>query len=480
MRVYPTHARTLRAAALAGGLLLGGCAHTLPSADPADIPRLENRLAADPGDADIRVRLGMARFAAGDPEAARELLQVAVDAGDRTGPALLYLGMSEEELGRWDRARAAYDTYLEVGGEGPVAEEVRRRLRLLGRRALRERAREALAREEELDVVAVAPGSVAVLPFAFVSDRVELEPLVWALSDMMTTDLAASGAVTVLERARIQALLDEMALTEAGYADEETGARAGRLLGAEHVVQGALTTLGPEELRLEGDVLDVPRGASAGRVSAEDALDRLFRMEKELVMGTLRDVLGVELTPAEEQAVLENRVDNVLAFLAYGRGLRDRDRGDYGAALVEFRQAAELDPGFAAARRAVEETSELQEAQATSTADLARTASAAGETGGARGAFSPPPPAVTGVLPPGGSVAVAGTAGLLGRAGEAVNPTPTSGTLGAPGASTGTPGAGATGGEARDPVQEAQGSEGSTAPATARIRIVIRVPGREE
>lgn len=480
MRVFPPSARVLRTAALSGGVLLGACAYGLPSADPADIPRLENRLAAHPGDAETRVRLGMARFAAGENEAARELLQSAVDAGHLTGPALLYLGMSEEELGRWVRARTAYATYLEVNGSGPMADEVRRRLRLLGRRALKEQAREALAREEELDAVAAAPRSVAVLPFAFVSDRVELEPLIWALSDMMTTDLAVSDAVTVLERARIQALLDEMALTEAGYADQRTGARAGRLLAAEHVVQGVLTTLGPEEVRLESDVLNVPRGASAGTVSAEDALTRLFRMEKELVIGTLRDVLGVELTPAEEQAVLDNRVDNVLAFLAYGRGLRDRDRGAYGAALAEFRRAAELDPGFAAAQAAVEETAELQEAQTTTTAELARTASATGETGGVRGALSPPPPAVTGALPPGGSVGVRGTAGILGSAGEAVNPTPTLATLGGPGTSTGAPGAATTAGQVRDPVQEAQGTEGSAAPTTVQIRIVIRVPGGKE
>ena len=440
-------ARRLAVGAVVSGVAAGGCAHAGPGVSPDDVPRLERELAADPGRTDVKVLLGVARYEAGAFAAARDVLDEAVADGTDDGAALLYLGLAHEALDAWPDARDAYDRFLRTDDSGPLADRVRHRLELMARNALRTQARQALEQEAVLSTAAATPRSVAVLPFGFNSNRQDLQPLVWALADMMTTDLAVAGAVTVLERARIQSLLDEMALTEAGYADPAAGARTGRLLRAEHVVQGVITTLGQDRLRLDTEVLDVPADASAGTLDAEDALTNLFDLEKDLVFRTLRDVLGVTLTPAEEQAIRENRVDNVLAFLAYGDGLRARDRGDYGTALARFQEARRLDPGFRAAADATTSTEGLRDAADGGADDLAAAA------GSAYGADA------------GGSLA-----GALRNASEGVNPTPTAGALGLDG------GAGSPASGPRDPVQEALGREGVVDGGVGRIRIVIRRP----
>ena len=222
-------------------------------------------------------------------------------------------------------------------------------------------------------------------------------------------------------------------------------------------------------------MLNIPASRSAGQVAVEDALENLFSLEKALVFRTLREVLGVELTPAEEQAILENRAQNVLAFLAYGRGLRERDRGNYRGALAEFQQAQQLDPGFDAAGTAADEASALEGAATTSTNDMAQTASTTGETGGA-GPVSAPPPSTTGAVPAGTTPTTPGTSGTLNNVGEGVDPTPTTGTLGTP-ATPGSPDPGQTPGEKRDPLQEATGQDNPGGGPTAQIRIVIRRPG---
>jgi hypothetical protein len=218
-----------------------------------------------------------------------------------------------------------------------------------------------------------------------------------------------------------------------------------------------LTTLGGENIRVDTDVLNIPRAASAGTVEAEDDLQNLFDMEKDLVFRTLRDVLGVQLTPAEEQAIRDNRAENVLAFLAYGRGLRARDRGDYADATQQFQQAASLDPSFDPAAEAAGEAELLQTASTTSTDQIPQTAS----TGG--GAVAP---------------TTTTTSNTLTGASEGVSPTPTSGTLdlGTTTSSETT----TTTGEQREPVQESQGQEGVSSTAKAQIRIVIRRPGGGE
>ena len=470
MRYEPHARRTTGVFAVLASVAISACAHGIPEVSPADIPAIQSRIAADPANTDLLVQLGMAQFKAEDYAQALATLQGAIEAGNQSGAAYLYLGMAEEQMENWAGARDAYSTYLDVGRSDPLKEELRRRLTLIAQNLLRQQAEEALTREAELSSAPPTPRSLAVLPFGFNSDREDLQPLIFALSDMMITDFAVSNALTVLERSQIQSLLDEMALTEAGYAEPATGARAGRLLRAEHVVQGVLTPLGQEGLRLDTDVLNIARAASAGTVSAEDDLQNLFDMEKDLVFRTLRDVLNVELTPAEEQQIRENRAQNILAFLAYGRGLRERDRGNYAEAATAFRQAGELDPGFSPAATAASESSDLSSAAGTGTASLGQTAATTGETGGR----TVSPPTSTGLGPSvGGSSATASTAGTMAGASEGVNPTPTSGTL-----DLGSiPGGAGRGADKRDPVQEAQGQDGVTSPVKAQIRIVIRRPG---
>jgi tetratricopeptide (TPR) repeat protein len=385
--------RRLRSFLLLAALAtMGACAAGLPNVEAVDVPRLEQEVAASPDDTGLQVQLGMAQYKAADYEAARASLQSAVDAGDDSGAAFLYLGLVQEELQDWSAARDAYNEYLDRGVSGPAVEEVRKRLTMIGRNLLRAQAQQALAQEQEITATgAITDRSVAVLPMGFNSSREEYEPLVYALSDMMITDFKVSNALVVLERAQIQTLLDEMALTSAGYAEPGTGARAGRLLRAEHVFQGVLTTLGEEDLQTDVDVLNVPSTASAGQLTEAGILEQLFDMEKQVVIRTIREILGVELTPAEEQAILENRMDNVLAFLAYGRGLRQMDLGNYEAAAAEFELAVQLGVGsYVGFPVAQADLQALSSAAAQATDDVALLASQTGETG--QPLLAPPPP----------------------------------------------------------------------------------------
>lgn len=476
-----------------------GCATGLPDVEAADIPRLQQEVAAAPQDTDLQVQLGMAQFKAGDYETARSTLQEAVDAGNESGAALLYLGMTQEELQDWPAARDAYTRYLGIGDSSETIDEVRRRLTLIGRNLLRAQAQQALAQEAEITGSAnVTPRSVAVLPLAFNSDREDLEPLIYALSDMMTTDFAVSNALVVLERAQIQSLLDEMALTSSGYAEPNTGARAGRLLRAQYVFQGVLTTLANDDLQTDANILNVPNTSSEGQLTEEAVLDQLFNMEKQLVIRTIREVLGVELTPAEEQAILENRMSNVLAFLAYGRGLREIDLGNYDAAQAEFNTSLELEPGaFGPRAAAMSEVSDLIEASSVTTVDLGGLAASTGEVG--IGLFAPPSASTTQDLleaPAGttsdettsdvGTTQVGTTSqvrttsliGTLSNVTEGVAPTPTGNIIDLGSTQQGQDQATQqTQDTSRDPVQESQDQETVSGTAEAQIQIVIQRPG---
>ncbi len=437
---------------------VAGCATGMPDITAADVPRLQQAAAAQPDDLDLRTQFGISLYKAQRFNDARTTLGTVVEDGGGTGAVFFYLGLANEAMEDWGGARGAYSRYLDVGKWDPLKDELRERLLLMVRRELQTEARTALAQEAQLTTAAPQPRTVAVFPFRLISDNQDLLPLQVAMADMMITDLSLSNALTVLERTKIQSLLDEMALTETGYTSAATGARAGRMLRSEHVVQGALTTLGTDALRFDADVLNTVRAESAGSVHGEDLLEALFDMEKDVVFQVL-DVLGAELTPAEREAINNNRAENLLAFLAYGQGLMAMDRGDYQAAQDFFQQAASLDPGYAAAVEAEIEAEGLASASATTPSQVESTG--APELGGG----------VTGV--PGANDYIASNQDFLTKTSNDVNPSPSVGVLDQ-GATTTASGQKQT--DDRDPTQEAGGREGTTAATTSTAVFRLRIP----
>src|SRR4051812_46867093 len=61
------------------------------------------------------------------------------------------------------------------------------------------------------------------------------------IADMVITDLASGAKVRVVDRMRVQSILDEQKLTTSGAIDAQTAVRVGRLLGACYSVYGVFT-----------------------------------------------------------------------------------------------------------------------------------------------------------------------------------------------------------------------------------------------
>ena len=61
------------------------------------------------------------------------------------------------------------------------------------------------------------------------------------LTNMLTTELAARPAFTVVERQKLRDVLEEQALSESGRLSEGDNAKLGQLLGADYLVTGTVT-----------------------------------------------------------------------------------------------------------------------------------------------------------------------------------------------------------------------------------------------
>ena len=186
------------------------------------------------------------------------------------------------------------------------------------------------------------------LPLRFTGTDSSLRPLERGFAELLTTDLSRSSKLTVLERPRIQAVLDELALQRSGATDSATNVRAGRLLRAGRLVQGSIFQLDTSRLRVDAAVVDVSTTQVSGVAQETDELEQLFALEKRIAL-ELFDELGITLTVAERNAVEQRPTRSLAAFLAYSRGLTAEDEGRYDDASRYYRDAVRIDPDFGAA-----------------------------------------------------------------------------------------------------------------------------------
>jgi TolB-like protein len=229
-----------------------------------------------------------------------------------------------------------------------VRGQLRSRLAAVQRAELARTARDAVAREAQISATPGSPKTVAVLPLRFSGNDSSLVPLERGLAALMVADLSVSKELTVLERERVQALLDEVALNQSGRVDSATSVRAGRMLAAGRMVQGGLIQLPNRALRIDAAVIDVPTSQAVGNPQGENRLEQIFVLEKQIVY-QIFDALGVRLTAAEREQIDQRPTRSLQAFLAYSSGLLAEDNGNLDLASRYFGDAVRIDPSFSAA-----------------------------------------------------------------------------------------------------------------------------------
>jgi TolB-like protein/Tfp pilus assembly protein PilF len=343
----------MRALALVSlGAALSACARSVstPPVAPGGIPALEAARQQRPGDIALLTQLGIAYYDAKDFSHARDVLKSALALQSRSFTAAVYLGLTYEELGVLDSARASYVQAEAMSPSSAQRSELNDRLALLTRKELQQDARVALSQEAALASAPPTENTIAVFPFRYRGANEELRPLERGLSHLIVTDLSKVSQLRLLERERVQVLIDEMRLADSGRVEPATGARSGRMLRAAKVVQGSLQDQPSQDrLRLDANVVDATNSSVTATGAATDRLQQLFEVEK-LVVFQLLDRMRINLSPAERRAISERPTADLQAFLAFSRGLEAEDRGDFAAAAEQFNAAVARDPNFRTAR----------------------------------------------------------------------------------------------------------------------------------
>ncbi len=216
-------------------------------------------------------------------------------------------------------------------------------------------AHRAIEMENQIDASKIPPRTFAVLPFTVIARDTLLQPLGLAMSSLVVSDLAHASELQLVERMRLDAILAELDLVDAGLVDPRTAPRVGRLVGARRLLIGNISASPDSTITLSARLVDVIAGTVETLLTASAPLARVLDAEKALVMRIFEE-LGINLTAAERAEVEQRQTSNVGAMVAFGRGVDAEAHGDAREAVRRFEDAARLDAAFAMARTALAET----------------------------------------------------------------------------------------------------------------------------
>jgi TolB-like protein/DNA-binding winged helix-turn-helix (wHTH) protein len=187
-----------------------------------------------------------------------------------------------------------------------------------------------------VEVVAMQPRTVAVLPFESLSADADNEFIAVGMADSILHELATLPELVVVARSSSFAL---------GKTAPEAR-EAGRKLGARYLVEGSVQRAG-KTLRVNAQLIDATTNRELWSVKIDRSIDDVFAVQDQIAQHVAQ---RLDVTLHERPAEYANfGTDAYLAFLK-GRALMgSRKIDDIEEAMRQFSRAIELAPAFAAA-----------------------------------------------------------------------------------------------------------------------------------
>lgn len=176
------------------------------------------------------------------------------------------------------------------------------------------------------------------------------------LSSVLVSKLLLVDGLEVVERERLASVFAELKLAKEGALDPATAARAGKLLGATHIVTGDLVSARLPALALTLRVVEVETGrvlaATDVRGEVGERGEEFFVLVDETT-AALISAMSIQLGARDRIEVGQVAVKGLGAVEAYGRAVTALDRGDRPAAEKALQEALALEPGFRLAEGAL-------------------------------------------------------------------------------------------------------------------------------
>ncbi len=191
------------------------------------------------------------------------------------------------------------------------------------------------------------PIVVAVIDFTNASlvDHAAFGPAQAGVAALLIGELHGQPGIQLVERERLDEVLDELDLARSGRIGAAGAARAGRLLGARYVITGVILIDPGGTLRIDARAVEVETAAVAHTETvvgeADDLIDAVTRLGARLDLGLALHAGTPRPTPSD---TMESVARRRRADLSYARALQREDRRDPVGALIMYRAFLEACP----------------------------------------------------------------------------------------------------------------------------------------
>jgi tetratricopeptide (TPR) repeat protein len=307
-----------------------------------EIYKLESEIQRNPDNADAIRDLGVIYFQVSEYQKARDYLRRALQLNPENPKTLFYVGLSAEFDRENQLALSIYEKYTEMPRVSPYRKLMAGRYCWLSREITRDEIRKLKRDPSQVEII---PEAVAVFPLLFKRGDKKFSALGRGFSEMLIIDLGRIEDLRMVERIRIQAVLNELQLAKQPYMDPNSSPRHGKLLGAGKVIGGDFRIMPNEQLYINLSFWNVIEDHIPSISSKDDLLSNFFRVEKEMVLGLIKE-MGIQLTQEQRDKIQLIPTENLEAYLAYCKGLEAEDGGRFNEALQYYQRAQEIDPNF--------------------------------------------------------------------------------------------------------------------------------------
>lgn len=160
-------------------------------------------------------------------------------------------------------------------------------------------AKEAVKQESSLKPT---KGTLAVLYFNNQSGKADYNSLQKGLALMLIDDYSKikQKGFQIIERGKLQALMDELKLGVSGLVKPETAPRVGKLLGAESILSGNLSSGKEAELNVRPEMLNVIEKKSLEQKDVHGQIKEIVQIEKNILNNSIES-LQIKVTKEERK-----------------------------------------------------------------------------------------------------------------------------------------------------------------------------------
>jgi TolB-like protein len=193
------------------------------------------------------------------------------------------------------------------------------------------------------------------------------------IADLLITELAGNANIRLVERERIQALIQEQNLTAVGTIDPETAVRIGKILGVRHMIMGGFMNTGRGQMVLTARTVDVETSQIGNPQRVQQSGDDVLALVSQL---SARLAASLNLPPVERRtgdaghgghhgappaarqvagaapapgSAMPAKLDMRTALL-YSKALEAQDAGDRAKAVELYDQVLDRFPTLESAR----------------------------------------------------------------------------------------------------------------------------------